>query len=464
MKNSSYNSVIRILKSILFTISIISVTQLQNSYAQQMMEKGRLPSLKLNYYLADSDTARNQTMQLQAAQMDFLSPDAGEDIAFCLDDGIYVQFSDGTGRRKLIGKGTGYFAFMYPAWSLDGKYIAFGAVRTTKYIVDLIVANADGSNPTVITSFYQGVYSGYIQSISWAWDNQYLMFTYAYDDVNLFSYFALCTIKKDGTNFSTLSDLTRSYCQYEPVTSSTRYAYISTGSSFDQNTRLRVSNLNGTNDVVWFTFTGAIAGMTHVCWKNTSSIYAIIRNWSNYPGKEVLVRIDKTVSGSNFTVLVLSDAGKNLWSPTLSADRSKMYITEATSTTPALQLITFAANGTVSTIVSKGLGLYPNWRQTIPPSAVNDMDWKAAKFSLAQNYPNPFNPNTSIKFSIPKATHVILSIYNAMGQKIADLLSRDMDAGTYATEWNASCFASGIYYYRIQAGSFAETKKMIFLK
>ena len=428
------------------------------------MEKDRPPNLKLNYYLADSDTGRAHTTQLQTDQIDFLSPDAGEHIAFCLDDGIYVQFSDGTGRRKLIGKGSGYWAFMYPTWSLDGKFIAFSAVRTTKYIVDLIVANADGSNPTVILTLNQGWFSGFIQSISWSWDNQYLMFTYSYDDINLYSYFALCTIKKDGTNFTTLPDLTRSYCQYEPVTGSTRYAFISTGTFKDANTRLRVSNLNGTNDVVWFTFTGSIAGMTHICWKNTSSIYSIIRNWSNYPGKEVLVRIDKTTSGSNYTVLVFSDPGAILWSPTLSPDRAKMYIAEMTSSTSMLQLITFAANGTVSSIVSKGVGIYPNWRQTIPITAVNEINWTAAQFLLGQNYPNPFNPNTTIKFSVPIATYVVLSIYNTMGQKIVDLISKDMNAGTYATDWNASGFASGVYYYRMQAGSFTETKKMLILK
>jgi hypothetical protein len=433
-------------------------------FAQQLIQKDQTPPVNLKYYLADSDTARAYTTRLRADQMDFLSVDAGEDIAFCLDDGIYVQFSDGSGRRKLIGKGSGYYAFMYPAWSLDGKYIAFSAVHTAKYIVDLIVANADGSNPTVIMTLYQGMYSGYIQSVSWSWDNQYLMFTYAYDDATLFSYFALCTIKKDGTNFATLSDLTRSYCQYEPVTSSTRYAYISTGSAYDQNTRLRVSNLNGSNDVLWFTFNGAIAGMTHVCWKNTSSVYAIIRNWSSYPGKEVLVRIDKTTGGSTYTVLILSDAGASLWAPTLSPDRTKMYLAEMTSTTSTLSLNTFAANGTVSTIVSKGIGIYPNWRQTIPPTAVNDRNWTPAQFSLAQNYPNPFNPNTTIKFSVPKAAHVVIGIYNTMGRKIVDLISRDMNEGNYTTEWNASGLPGGVYYYRLQAGSFTETKKMLLLK
>jgi uncharacterized protein (TIGR02145 family) len=83
---------------------------------------------------------------------------------------------------------------------------------------------------------------------------------------------------------------------------------------------------------------------------------------------------------------------------------------------------------------------------------------------LFQNFPNPFNPSTTIKFSLPKATHVNLSIYNSMGQEISKLISKAMSAGVYTPEWNASGFASGVYYYRIVAGDFIQTKKLILLK
>ena len=86
------------------------------------------------------------------------------------------------------------------------------------------------------------------------------------------------------------------------------------------------------------------------------------------------------------------------------------------------------------------------------------------KFSLEQNYPNPFNPGTTIKYALPKPAHVTLTIYNSLGQEAAKLLSKDMSAGVYTTEWNASRFASGVYYYRIVAGDFVQTKKLILLK
>jgi hypothetical protein len=83
---------------------------------------------------------------------------------------------------------------------------------------------------------------------------------------------------------------------------------------------------------------------------------------------------------------------------------------------------------------------------------------------LEQNYPNPFNPSTKIQFSIPHSSHVILNIYNVLGQEIATLVSQELAAGTYSTKWSADGKASGIYYYRLQAGSFVETKKLVLLR
>jgi polygalacturonase len=84
--------------------------------------------------------------------------------------------------------------------------------------------------------------------------------------------------------------------------------------------------------------------------------------------------------------------------------------------------------------------------------------------ALMQNYPNPFNPSTTIKYSLPKAMHVSLSIYNSMGQEVSKLISQDMNAGVHSAEWNASGLASGVYYYRIIAGNFTEARKLLLLK
>jgi hypothetical protein len=85
-------------------------------------------------------------------------------------------------------------------------------------------------------------------------------------------------------------------------------------------------------------------------------------------------------------------------------------------------------------------------------------------FALEEIYPNPFNPSTTIIFSLPKATHVTLSIYNSMGQEVSKMISKYMHAGVYTTEWNASGFASGVYYCRLVSGDFVQTRKLILVK
>ena len=86
------------------------------------------------------------------------------------------------------------------------------------------------------------------------------------------------------------------------------------------------------------------------------------------------------------------------------------------------------------------------------------------KFDLSQNYPNPFNPSTSIKFDIPKEVKVSLKIYDALGSEVATIVDEKLEPGYYKYKWNAKRFASGVYFYRLTAGSFINTKKLMLLK
>jgi photosystem II stability/assembly factor-like uncharacterized protein len=85
-------------------------------------------------------------------------------------------------------------------------------------------------------------------------------------------------------------------------------------------------------------------------------------------------------------------------------------------------------------------------------------------FVLFQNYPNPFNPSTTIAYEIPEPVHIRLVVYNALGQQIATLVAQQQNAGAFKVVWNASTLSSGIYFYRLQAGEFVETKKMVVVK
>lgn len=82
-------------------------------------------------------------------------------------------------------------------------------------------------------------------------------------------------------------------------------------------------------------------------------------------------------------------------------------------------------------------------------------------FALEQNFPNPFNPSTTIHFSLPQSAVVSLKVFNTLGQEVAELAAGEYSAGNYAIEWNAEGFASGVYYYRLVAGKFSETKPMV---
>ncbi len=83
---------------------------------------------------------------------------------------------------------------------------------------------------------------------------------------------------------------------------------------------------------------------------------------------------------------------------------------------------------------------------------------------LSQNCPNPFNPNTKIEYSIPQISQVQIKVFDVLGNDIETLVNDEKPAGTYELTWNAANLPSGVYFYRIKAGDFIQTKKMILLK
>ena len=110
-------------------------------------------------------------------------------------------------------------------------------------------------------------------------------------------------------------------------------------------------------------------------------------------------------------------------------------------------------------------GALSNQVQTSVDTGVEDTkSTLPKKFALHQNYPNPFNPTTTIAYDLPKPEHVILRVYNILGQRVYSLVDQQQAAGRYTVRFNATALASGLYFYRIQAGSFVVTKKLMLIK
>ncbi len=86
------------------------------------------------------------------------------------------------------------------------------------------------------------------------------------------------------------------------------------------------------------------------------------------------------------------------------------------------------------------------------------------EFSLSQNYPNPFNPSTTIEYTLPGSGNVKLIVINSLGEEVATLVNKYQESGSYKFNFDARDLASGIYFYKITAGTFANTKKMILMK
>ncbi|RKY91854.1 MAG: hypothetical protein DRQ01_07045 [Ignavibacteriae bacterium] len=98
------------------------------------------------------------------------------------------------------------------------------------------------------------------------------------------------------------------------------------------------------------------------------------------------------------------------------------------------------------------------------PAGVSENNAIPNTFELHQNYPNPFNPSTTISYSVPEIEFVTLKVYDVLGKEVATLINEEKQAGSYEVEFGAQNLSSGIYFYKLQAGSFVETRKMILLK
>jgi len=120
-------------------------------------------------------------------------------------------------------------------------------------------------------------------------------------------------------------------------------------------------------------------------------------------------------------------------------------------------------------MASNDLKLIVQWIKNGAPENTTSIDILnstalAPSFNLAQNYPNPFNPSTTITFDLAQTNYVTITVFDLQGKTISNIVSDVYPAGRYSVKWNAINLPSGIYFYRMNAGSFVQTRKLILLK
>jgi photosystem II stability/assembly factor-like uncharacterized protein len=119
----------------------------------------------------------------------------------------------------------------------------------------------------------------------------------------------------------------------------------------------------------------------------------------------------------------------------------------------------------VKAMNSGGVSIFSNiWSFIVGTiTSINDPQMPKV-FNLSQNYPNPFNPTTVISYSLPRNSYVTLTIYNDLGQKVETLVDEEQNPGGHSISFDASKLSSGIYFYRLQAGTYTQSKKLVLLK
>jgi len=162
----------------------------------------------------------------------------------------------------------------------------------------------------------------------------------------------------------------------------------------------------------------------------------------------LLFFVPSLFSQNYISVSVLSNGGEK--------QSSTNYMLEGTTGQVGVDLITSSGHQVLP-------GFWNTYYQDVIVN-VEEEDIMPTVFKLEQNYPNPFNPATIIKFAVPQRSYVVLKIYDILGSELITPVNEELESGWYEETFNASGYASGTYIYRMQAGDYISTKKMLLIK
>ncbi len=167
---------------------------------------------------------------------------------------------------------------------------------------------------------------------------------------------------------------------------------------------------------------------------------------------------------SSWTPLALTKIAELVDNEGIIVQANLAAVTAEDSVAIDLRVASKGANGfTLDQVVSPAFAV-GNW-DTVTTDVTTPPDQGIPRrFALAQNFPNPFNPTTEISYQLPDFSNVVLKVYDVLGREVATLVNEKKVAGKYSVTWNASSMSSGVYFYRLQAGAYSETKKLLLLK
>jgi hypothetical protein len=142
-----------------------------------------------------------------------------------------------------------------------------------------------------------------------------------------------------------------------------------------------------------------------------------------------------------------------------SIEHVRRYTTTETKNLSYDGIIDLTDNSFTATLEGKSITTFVTTKTT---TGIKPFDSSFPQsFGLGQNYPNPFNSSTTISFSLPSKSYVLLKVFDMMGREVATLVNEELAPGNHSRQWNASNIPRGIYFYRLQSGSFTETKKLL---
>ena len=386
----------------------------------------------------------------------------------------WLQTSGANGNTitGLAENGEGLFASVFARYDSAGVILSndFGNnwsdVNTGLPARKIDVLFANGSNLFVAEND-AGVFRSIDNGASWTATGITVAYIYRFAAIgtNLFAGDAnngVYLSTDNGTSWSPVnSGLTSTQIRALFVTGSSLYAGTRGGGAFlTTDNGANWTAISGLNKYV---YSFAQIGSNLFAGTGNAGVYLSTDNGGSWKA------VNNGFTAYSYPIYALVVSGTNLFAGTygggvyLSTDNGANW-TEVNEGLSFKGIQALAVSGSYLFAGADGSGV---WRRPLS-EMITDVNDKGSslpsKFSLSQNYPNPFNPITNIEYTIGSRQTVILRVYDIMGNEISKIVNEEKPAGRYIVQWNASNQCSGVYFYRLQAGGYIQTRKLILLK